>query len=487
MPLSSVQFSRSDPGHDSPTTRSGHTYFSMLDIIITLAQAFRAQHKQLYMVGGTVRDVLLHRGESTDADLATDAHPDEIKRIVAPTRPTTMVLVGERFGTVRLHYGSDIIEITTFRSERYNPESRKPEVCFGTDLKEDLRRRDFTINAMARDPLNGHIIDLFGGRQDLEAHILRAVSNEPDKRFDEDPLRLLRAVRFAAQLDFTIEPETRNSIERQALKLQKISRERVRDEMNKLLLSPHPAKGLDLLVASGLMQWIVPEVLELRGVSQQPQPRAVHTKDVYAHVLRVVERSAPRLLARWGALLHDIAKPRTRIVEDNKVHFFGHEDVGAYMAREILKRLHFDRDFIESVSCLVRLHMRANAYTSDWTDGAVRRLMLEADHDLPDLLDLSGADITSYRVDKIHRAAARVTELTERCQWLKEEAERVPLKSPLDGNELMALFGRGPGPWLRPIKDHLLSLVIDGALSSDDKEEAARIARRLVDGQVPPP
>src|SRR6266699_1397943 len=373
----------------------------MLDIIITLAEAFRTQRKQLYMVGGTVRDVLLH-------------------------------------------YGSDIIEITTFRDEKYNPESRKPEVCFGTVLEEDLRRRDFTINAMARDPLNGDIIDPFKGRQDLEAYILRAVGNEPDKRFDEDPLRLMRAVRFAAQLDFSIEPETMRSIARQAPKLQKISRERIRDEMNKLLLSAHPAKGLDLLVELGLMEWIVPEVLELRGVSQQPQ-RGVRSKDVYAHVLRVIERSSPRQIAR-----------------------------------EILKGLHFDRDFIESVSRLVRLHMRANDYTPDWTDGAVRRLMLESGENLPDLLDLSRADITSYRADKVTRAAARVAELAERCQRLKEEAERVPLKSPLNGDELMRLFGRGPGPWLRPIKDHLLGLVIDGVLSPDDKEEAARIARALV-------
>ncbi len=456
----------------------------MLDIIITLAEAFRAQHKQLYMVGGTVRDVLLHRGQSNDADLATDARPDEIKRLVAPTQPSAIVLVGERFGTVRLHYGNDIVEITTFRDERYNPDSRKPEVCFGTVLEEDLRRRDFTINAMARDPLTGHISDPFGGRQDLEAHVLRAVGNEPDKRFDEDPLRLMRAVRFAAQLDFSIEPETMASIMRQAAKLQKISRERVRDEMNKLLVSPHPAKGLDLLVALGLMEWIIPEVLELRGVSQQAQ-RVVHSKDVYTHVLRVVERSSPRLVTRWAALLHDIAKPRTRTVEDGKVHFFGHEELGAHMARDILKRLHFDRDFIDSVSRIVRLHMRANAYTPDWTDGAVRRLMLDSHDDLADLLDLSRADITSYRVDKVSRAAARVTELAERCQRLKEEAERVPLKSPLDGNELMALFGRGPGPWLRPIKDHLLGLVIDGVLSPDDKGEAARIAQGLMEQEHP--
>lgn len=454
----------------------------MLDIITTLAEAFGARQKQLYMVGGTVRDVLLQRGQSHDADLATDARPNEIKQIVTPTRPDAIVLVGERFGTVRLHYGSTIVEITTFRSERYNPESRKPEVCFGDDLIEDLHRRDFTINALARHPLTNEIIDPFGGQQDLEAHLLRAVGDEPEKRFAEDPLRLMRAVRFAAQLNFTIESGTTHSILQQAETLQKISRERIRDEMNKLLLSDHPALGLDLLVELGLMKWIIPEVLELKGVSQQPQ-RGGHSKDVYAHVLRVVERSSPGLHTRWSALLHDIAKPRTHSVEDGAVHFFGHEEIGAHMAHDILKRLHFDRDFIESVARIVRLHMRANGYLSDWTDGAVRRLMLESGDSLPYLLDLSRADITSYRADKVQRASARVTELTERCEKLKEEAERVPLKSPLDGRELMELFGRAPGPWLRPIKDHLLGLVIDGQLAPDDKASAARIACELLSSE----
>ncbi|HEY1352630.1 MAG TPA: HDIG domain-containing protein [Ktedonobacteraceae bacterium] len=456
----------------------------MLDIINTLAGIFGARQKQLYMVGGTVRDVLLHRGQSNDADLATDARPDEVKQIVAPTQPNAIVLVGERFGTVRLHYGSDIIEITTFRSERYNPESRKPEVCFGGDLIEDLHRRDFTINAMARHPLTEDIIDPFHGRQDLEARMLRAVGDEPEKRFAEDPLRLLRAVRFAAQLNFMIEPATTHAILRQASTLQKISRERIRDEMNKLLLSAQPARGLDLLVELGLMPWIIPEVLELKGVSQQAQ-RGEHSKDVYAHVLQVVKRSTLDLRTRWSALLHDIAKPRTRSVEDGKVHFFGHEELGAQMAQTILKRLHFDRDFIESVSRVVQLHMRANAYTSDWTDGAVRRLMLESGEHLDYLLDLSRADITSYRADKVSRATARVSDLAMRCQQLKAEAERVPLKSPLDGKELMEIFGRPPGPWLRPIKEQLLSLVIDGVLSPGDKEEATRIAHELMDTHAP--
>ncbi|HZC78383.1 MAG TPA: HD domain-containing protein, partial [Ktedonobacterales bacterium] len=261
-----------------------------------------------------------------------------------------------------------------------------------------------------------------------------------------------------------------------AATLQKISRERIRDEFTKLLVTPNPMLGVRLLVELGLMLYVVPEVLELRGVSQQPG----HSKDVYEHVLRVVQRTPPRPATRWAGLLHDIAKPRTRSVEDGKVHFFGHEDVGANMAREILKRLKFDRPFIDYVSRLVRLHMRANAYTPDWTDGAVRRLMLDAGEGLHDLLDLSRADITSYRPEKVSRAVDRVNELEERAARLREEALRVPIKSPLDGNELMALFARGPGPWLRPVKDYLLGLVIDGELAPDDKARAAELARAFL-------
>lgn len=489
----------------------------MLDTILTLAGLFRAQGYDLYMVGGAVRDLLMHRETSTDADLATNARPDEIKRLAAATHPLAVVTVGEQFGTVRLHYpreqesgdvttrdeGSsgakathpahtspepvavvatpgpdvDVVEITTYRSDRYNPESRKPEVTFGDTLDGDLLRRDFTINAMARDLLTGEIHDPYGGRADLERKVIRAVGDDPVHRFDEDPLRMLRAVRFAAQFAFTIESATAAAIVRQAGTLAKISRERIRDEFTRLLVTPNPMLGLRLLVDLGLMPYIVPEVLDLRGVSQQP---GGHSKDVYEHVLRVVQRTPPRPAARWAGVLHDIAKPRTRSVEDGAIHFYGHEDVGAIMARDILRRLKFDKPFIEHVSLLVKLHMRINAYTPEWTDGAVRRLMLDAGTTLPDLLDLSRADITSYRQDKVSRAEARVNELEARCRWLREEAERVPLKSPLDGNDLMALFGREPGPWLRPVKDYLLGLVIDGKLSPDDKATAEAEARAFL-------
>jgi poly(A) polymerase len=478
----------------------------MLETIIALARAFRAERHELYMVGGSVRDLLLQRATPPDIDLTTDARPDVIKRLVAKTRPLAITTVGEVFGTIAAQYprvegptpaatespaalepsfsslignyppGVDVLEITTYRSDIYRPDSRKPEVTFGDTLEGDLLRRDFTMNAMARDPLTGDIFDPWGGRADLEAKLIRAVGNDPLRRFDEDPLRMLRAVRFAAQFGFQIESATAIAIRDQAPTLAKISHERVRDELVKALISPRPDLALRLLVDLGLAQWALPELLELRGVSQQP----AHSKDVYEHVLRVVAGTPPRPAARFGALLHDIAKPRTRTVENGRVHFLGHEDVGAVMARDILRRLRFDRPFIEFVSKLVKLHMRANAYLSDWTDGAVRRLMLEADDALPDLLDLSRADITSYRPEKVARAIARVNELESRCAWLRAEAERVPIKSPLDGNELMALFGREPGPWLRVVKDRLLGMVIDGDLAPDDRERAAEIAREIV-------
>jgi poly(A) polymerase len=475
----------------------------MLEILVTLARRFRDQGYELYIVGGAVRDLLLGRETTADSDLTTNARPDEIKRLAAPTHPLAIVTVGEQFGTVQLHYagpptgsangtatttGPKTIEITTYRSDRYRSDSRKPEVTFGDTLEGDLLRRDFTINAMACDPLTGAIVDPYGGQRDLERGLIRAVGDDPLRRFDEDPLRLLRAARFTAQLGFTIEPNTLAAMRRQASTLQKISQERIRDEFTKLLLTPVPSIGIRLLADLGLMPYVVPEVLELRGVSMKPIMETVRSKDVYEHVLKVVDRTSPRSEVRWAGLLHDIAKPRTRSIQDGKLHFYGHEDVGAHMAHDILRRLKFGRPFIEHVCLLVRLHMRANGYLPDWTDGAVRRLMLEAGDALPDLLDLSRADITSYRQDKVSRAAARIDELEARVAWLREEAERVPLKSPLDGHDLMELFGREPGPWLRPLKDYLLGLVIDGDLTPDDRagaEVAARTFLETMEGPAP--
>jgi len=444
------------------------------ELLLRLHRAFDQAGKQLYLVGGSVRDLLLGRPRQ-DLDLATDARPEETKAILRQLRPDALYTVGEKFGTIGAVFNGHRVEITTFRSEQYTPGSRKPEVDFGTSLEGDLSRRDFTINAMARNLTTGEIIDPFGGLKDLEAGLIRAVG-DPDTRFAEDPLRLLRAVRFAAELGFTIDPATAAAIRRQAHRLQEVSRERIAEELNRILLSPRPGLGIRLLVELGLLAHIVPEVLEMLGM---PQDRGRY-KDVFTHTLAVVENVPPNLVLRWAALLHDIAKPRTiSFDEKGEVSFIGHELVGEQMTREILRRLRFDNRTIKKVAKLVRMHLRPNQYGPDWTDSAVRRLVREAGDDLEELLILSRADVTSARPARRRAARTRVDELERRIRELAERERIEALKSPLDGHELMAMFGLGPGPWIRPIKDYLQELVIEGQLAPDDKETARELALKF--------
>ena len=438
--------------------------------IVNLGRIFKQHGKLLYLVGGSVRDLLLGR-ESNDLDLTTDAVPDEVKRLAAEAQPSAIYTVGERFGTVGLVFDGRRVEITTFRTEQYEPLSRKPRVTFGTSLVEDLARRDFTINAMAQDTTTAEIIDPFGGIADLRAGLVRAVG-KPAERFAEDPLRLLRAVRFSVELGFPIEENTAAGISAAAPTLANISRERVAEEMNRVLMSPEPGRGIRQLVDLGLMAYIIPELLEMLAMDQG----RYHHKDVFEHTLLVLDRVARDLPLRWAALLHDIAKPRTVSFEDGEVHFWGHEHLGEQMARAILTRLRLDGRTIDSVARLVRMHLRANQYDEDWTDGAVRRLMREAGDDLWRLFDLSRADVTSHRPVRVEAALARVAALEERCRALAAREAVEALHSPLDGNELMALFGRPPGPWIREIKDYLLGLVIEGDLDQDDKERATQLA-----------
>lgn len=446
------------------------------DVVARLGQVFSDHGKQLYLVGGTVRDDLLGR-PTQDVDLTTDARPEEIKSLIALAAPESIYSVGEEFGTIGAIFDGLRVEITTFRSERYRPRSRKPEVDFGTTLEGDLARRDFTINAIGRDIASGRLIDLFGGVRDLRERLVRAVGN-PDERFAEDPLRLLRAVRFCAELGFSLDPGTREAIRRNATALRTISRERVLDEMNRLLLSANPSRGLRLVADLGLAAEIIPELLALRATSQGRR-----TKDVFAHTLAVVERTPPDLVLRWSALLHDVGKPRTAAQHGAQVSFPGHEVVGEQMAREILARLRLDTRTLERVARLIGLHMRANQYEDSWTDGAVRRLIRDADDDLDLLLALSTADVTSYRPAKVEAALERVSRLRERCRRLQEEENVKALRSPLDGHELMAMFGLGPGPWIREVKDYLLELVIEGKLAQDDKATAVELARRKMAGE----
>jgi poly(A) polymerase len=434
----------------------------------------------LYLVGGSVRDQLMGRA-GNDLDLATDAPPTEIKRLASQVRPAAVFDVGARFGTIGLKIdddGAGVIEITTFRTEQYVDGTRKPEVRFGTSLDEDLARRDFTMNAVAQDLVTGALLDPFGGVADIRARLIRAVG-DPSERFREDPLRLLRAVRFAAQLGFTIHEETARAIADSPASLERISRERVADELTKILTSSRAGHGIRLSTDLGLMRYAVPEILPMRGVSQRP----LHHKDVFEHTLGVIENIAPDRTLRWAALLHDIGKPSTKSAREGAIHFFGHEDVGERIARRVLTRLHFDHRFIERVAKLVRMHLRINSYDRDWSDAAVRRLIREAGDELDDLVQLSRADVTSYRPERLIAAAQRADEFERRCHELMERENVAQLQSPLNGNDLMELFDRGPGPWIRPIKDYLLGLVIEGHLATDDKAAAAELARRFADSQ----
>lgn len=443
-------------------------------ILRTLAAQFTEAGYELYLVGGSVRDALLHR-PTHDLDLATDAQPPVIKRLLAQARPDSRYDVGEKFGTIGATFGEWVVEVTTYRSEEYAFASRKPAVTFGTSLEEDLSRRDFTINAIAQEPATGGMLDPFHGLQDLQRGLIRAVG-DPAERFREDPLRMLRAVRFAAELGFRIDPATCEALELQAGALEHVSTERIAAEMTRLLVADQPALGLEALCDTGLAAYVMPELLPLRSTGQDGRH-----KDVFGHTLKVVENVPATPILRWAALLHDIGKPKTKTVQDGKVHFFRHEMVGARMARKILRRLRFDRESSERIQRLVAEHLRPNLYTPEWTDGAVRRFVRETEGITDDLFALSRADITSYRRSRVEAGVARVNHLEARCRELQAQEDVAKLQSPLDGNDLMTMFDRGPGPWIKPIKDYLLELVIDGELEQDDKEMGAKLAQQFAE------
>lgn len=442
-----------------------------------LADRFSRSGKELFLVGGSVRDQLLHRS-STDLDFATDATPPETESLLAEQWPhgarIAIYKVGERFGTIGAIIDGRRVEITTYRGESYQ-DTRKPDVEFIRSLRDDLSRRDFTINSMAMS-VDGKIVDPFGGKSDLVGRYLRAVGNPAD-RFREDPLRMLRAIRFACQLGFEIERETYAAMIRSSRSLQKISWERRAEEMNKILTSSRPAEGLKLLHNTFLLDQVVPELLPMIGLQQQGD---YHHKDVWRHTLQVVENTEPDLTLRWAAVLHDIAKPATKSVDNGEVHFFGHEMQGAEMARQILLRFRMSAEMVERVTKLVRMHQRINLYERDWTVGAVRRFVREAGDELQLLFALSRADITSQREAKVAARTALVREMEERVEQLRQEEETEKIKSPLDGVELMAMFDRPPGPWIREVKERLLNAVLDGEIAPDDKEAATAMARELM-------
>lgn len=458
--------------------------------VLRLRDAFAESEADLYLVGGIVRDILLARpvpNTPYDLDFATSIPPDRTKAILQTLDHAGLYDIGEKFGTIGLILPNVetgeapvTVEITTFRTEQYEIGSRHPVVAYGKSIEEDLARRDATINAMAVDVVSGNLIDPFHGRADLAMGLLRAVG-DPDERFVEDPLRLLRLARFVSQLGFAVEPGTKAAMTRQAPMLAQISRERVFAELTKLLCGEYPDAGLEILMETGLFTVAMPELTPLAR-SAQERPGAHREKDLWDHTKQVVAKTPLRPTVRWAALLHDAAKPLTRSVEANgEVHFFGHERVGADMASKLLRRLNADKQTQSQVRRLVDLHLRPASYdTVTWTDSAVRRLALEADGVLSDLLDLAGADVTSAKAHKQRHAANRVQGLRDHIARLEAEQALDELQSPLDGNDLMAMFDRKPGRWIAEIKNHLRELVIDGELASDDRETATRIAHELM-------
>lgn len=458
-------------------------------VVERLARAFAEHDAELFLVGGIVRDHLLGRALPADLDLTTSAPTEVTQRLGLEAGAVSSYLVGERFGTVGFIFGETDddrvqVEITTYRREDYPDASRHPAVQLGGTLDDDLARRDFTVNAIAANATTGELVDPYGGQADLHVGVLRAVGN-PDERFEEDPLRLLRAARFVAQLGFRIDPDTAEAMTRTAAALDRISRERIMQELNKLLTGEYVGHGLEVLRETGLLAVAMPELRPLAGtIGDHGLGGYGREKDLWAHTKLVTGRTPARRAVRWAALLHDAAKPQTRSIDAaGEVHFFGHERAGARLAAKLLRRLNADKATESAVCRLVELHARPEAYEPDWTDSAVRRLALEAGDVLDDLLDLAAADVTSAREHRQRLAAGRIAALREHLARLEEEQQLAKLQSPLDGDELMALFDRPPGRWIAVVKDHLRELVIDGALSPGDKATAERIARELLASQ----
>ena len=450
-----------------------------------LAGQFADAGEALYLVGGIVRDVILANHVPADLDFATSARPARTRQILEASLASSVYLVGERFGTVGAVFdqpdGSLNVEITTYRMEVYPDDSRFPDVQFSATLEDDLARRDFTMNAIAIDAASGDVVDPWSGEADIALSVIRAVG-DPDQRFDEDPLRLLRAARFVSQLGFRVDWQTQQAMHRQAPTLLRISRERILAELTRLLVGRYADHGLELLRRSGLLQFALPELEPMIAEAETDLTgRFGREKVLWDHTLQVVQKASPRPAVRWAALLHDAAKPMTRSVSlDGEVHFFGHERVGADLAYRLLTRLHADKSLRSSVRRIVELHGRPEAYDHSWTDSAVRRLALDAGVDWDDLLDLAASDVTSARERKQVEAERRVSALREHFARLQAEADLAKLESPLDGNDLMHIFAMRPGPWIKRVKDHLRELVIDGELRPGDREAALRIARELL-------
>jgi poly(A) polymerase len=426
-----------------------------------LGERFRLAGYELCLVGGVVRDLLLGR-EHGDLDFATDALPRETTRVLRGWADR-QYLVGVRFGTVGARRGPDLIEITTYREEVYAEEHRKPAVTFGDDLRTDLSRRDFTANAMAIRLPEGEFVDPFGGVKHLAAGRLDTPL-DPEIAFSDDPLRMLRAARFAAQLDLVPARRVVAAIERMRERLSIVSAERINEELSKLLLAPNPAKGLELVERTALADGFLPELSALR-LEQDPVHRH---KDVFHHTLAVVERCEPDATLRLAALLHDIGKPKTREITPEGVTFHHHEVVGARMARERLQALRYPASVVDDVVRLVEMHLRFHGYTG-WSDSAVRRYVRDAGPLLDRLNQLTRADCTTQNPLKAKKLEALQDDLEDRIARLAEEENLEAMRPPLDGKQVMEHLGIPPGPVVGRALQHLMEARLErGPIEQDE-------------------
>jgi poly(A) polymerase len=445
-------------------------------VVDELGRRFSAAGHELALVGGPVRDAMLGRRHN-DLDLTTSARPDEIERLLGGWADATWD-IGRAFGTIGSRKGAFQVEITTYRADTYEPGSRKPAVDFGDSLEGDLRRRDFTVNAMAVRVPSREFVDPYGGVVDL-AHGLLRTPGRPEDSFSDDPLRMLRAARFAAQLGFEVDHAVVVAMTDMAGRLEIISAERVRDELVKLVLAPYPRLGLTLLVETGLAELVLPELPAL--VLERDEHH--RHKDVYEHSLTVLEQSidlehrlgGPDFVSRFAALMHDVGKPRTRrFLSDGTVTFHHHDVVGAKMTRKRMQDLKFSGDDVDAVSRLVELHLRFHGYgTGEWTDSAVRRYVRDAGDQLARLHVLTRADCTTRNRKKAERLRRTYDDLEARIERLSQEEELASIRPDLDGNQIMEILGIPPGPEVGAAYRFLLELRLDqGPSSYDDAKEA---------------
>jgi poly(A) polymerase len=457
--------------------RAVQALLQLAPVVDELGSRFTGAGHEIALVGGPVRDILLGRG-SKDLDFTTSAHPDVIERLLSGWADHVWD-IGKAFGTIGCRKGEWVLEITTYRSETYDPTSRKPEVAYGDSLEGDLARRDFAMNAMAVRLPSRQFVDPYGGIEDVANRRIRTPGT-PEDSFSDDPLRMMRAARFAAQLGFTPDPAVVAAMTAMADRITIVSAERVRDELEKLICSDHPRIGLDLLVSTGLAEHVLPE---LPALKLQVDEHHRH-KDVYQHSLTVLDQAidlesrlsvpTPDFVVRFAALIHDIGKPKTKRNEaGGKVTFHHHDVVGAKLARKRMKALRFSNEQIDQVSKLIELHLRFHGYgDGEWTDSAVRRYVRDAGDQLDRLHILTRADCTTRNRRKADSLRAAYDDLEERIERLQEQEELDALRPDLDGNQIMEILGIPPGREVGEAYKFLMDLRLDqGPLGEDRARE----------------